>query len=164
MARAGSVSTKRVAALLRAPEGLADSIAVLSMVDEMNVAPIEPAQVTELNAPAEVVERQIGFRYPAVSVYCEKITNSQREKFRTFSGSAKVAIEIRVTHDQLGEVGQDLHLYVEAVTRVLDANRGDWGQGMFYAGGYEVAYNAIKPGGRTYIQTAKIGVTIDINS
>ena len=117
-----------------------------------------------MNVPSDLAEKVIGFRYPAVSIYCDKVTNNQHEKFRTFSGNSRVVIEVRVTHDQLSELGTDLHLYVEAITRVLDGSRGDWGTGLFYAGGYEIAYGAIKAGGRNYIQTAKVTLTIDINT
>ena len=164
MARAGSVSTKRVAELLKAPTGLADSIAALSLVDGVTMAAIGPSQIIEINAAPEAVEKQIGIRYPIVNVYCDKVANTQHEKFRTISGTARVNVEIRVTSDQLWGLSDGLHLYVEAITRVLDASRGEWGMGLFYAGGYEIAYNAVKPGGRNYIQSAKVSMTIDISS
>lgn len=163
MARAGSVSTRRVSELLRAPSGLADSIAALSLVDAVSADPISPDQIIEINAPGDQVEKQIGLRYPIVTVYCEKISNTQKEKFRTFSGTVKVAVELRVTSDQLWDLNDQLHFYVEAITRVLDGHRGDWGFGMFYAGEYEVAYGPAKAGGRNYVQSARVTLPVTMN-
>jgi hypothetical protein len=61
-----------------------------------------------------------------------------------------------VSHDRLEEIGRQTSLYVEAVTNVLDLRRGSWGNGMFYAGGYEVVFGPVKKGGRNYIQTSRI--------
>lgn len=163
MARAGSVSTRRVSDLLRAPSGLAESIAAISLVDAVTVAPIGPEQIIEANAPGDSLEKQIGLRYPVISVYCEKITNNQKEKFRTFSGTAKVVVELRVTSDQLWDLNDQVHFYLEAITRVLDGHRGDWGFGMFYAGEYEIAYSPAKAGGRNYVQSAKVTLPITMN-
>ena len=40
------------------------------------------------NVAAEMAERALGMKYPRVNVYCEKIVNELREKFRTFSGTS----------------------------------------------------------------------------
>ena len=53
-----------------------------------------------------------------------------------------------------------LENYADAITQVLSGNRGDWGNGMFYAGQYQVAFTAVKHGGRNFMQVAK--VTFDI--
>ena len=45
-----------------------------------------------------------------------------------------MAIEVRVSQDRLEGIEEQLQMYVDAVTQVLDQNRGDWGEGMFYAG------------------------------
>ena len=76
--------------------------------------------------------------YPSLNVYCEKIANTLKEKFRSFSGSVQMTIEVRHSQDRLDGLQDALELYVDSVTQVLDAERGDWGSGMFYAGGYEV--------------------------
>jgi hypothetical protein len=56
-----------------------------------------------------------------------------------------------------------LELYTDAATKVLDTNRGDWGDGMFYSGGYEVAFVATKRGGRNFLQVAKITLEIGVS-
>jgi len=111
----------------------------------------------------ELAERTAGVQYPAIYVYCEKLTNEMREKFRTFSGKAKLAVEARVTHDRIEELSRRLEWYADAVTEVLDSHRGDWGGGIFYAGGYEVTFGACKRGGKNFLQTAKVTFDVDVS-
>ena len=77
--------------------------------------------------------------YPTIHVYCGKAVNQLREKFRTFSGEAHMTIELRVSQDRLEGLETMLQVYADAVTRVLEESRGDWGDGVFYGGGYEIA-------------------------
>lgn len=72
--------------------------------------------------------------------------------------------EVRVSQDRLEGVESQLQLYVDALTQVLDQGRGDLGDGVFYAGGYEVSYSPVKHGGRNFLQTAKVTFTVDISS
>jgi len=50
------------------------------------------------------------------------------------------------------------------VTQVLDANRGSWGQGMFFTGGYEVKFDPVQHGGRNFLQVAKVTFEVDLSS
>jgi hypothetical protein len=56
-----------------------------------------------------------------------------------------------------------LDIYVDAVTRILDQNRGDWGGGMFYAGGYEAVFGKMEHGGRNFIQTGKVSFEVAVS-
>jgi hypothetical protein len=96
-------------------------------------------------------------------VYCERIVNQLKEKLRDFSGVAAMVIEVRVTQDDLGDIEGRLQLYVDAVTQVLDQNRGDWGEGMYYAGCYEAALGPVKHGGRNFIQIGKITFEVGVS-
>jgi hypothetical protein len=121
------------------------------------------AQVTAENVAPEIVERSTAMQYPVLNVYCSSVNNLQREKFRTFSGQAALTIETRVSQDRLEGLEQNSQLYVDAVTLVLDQNRGDWGSGVSYNGGYEVHYGPVKHGGRNFLQIAKITFTVDVS-
>ena len=90
----------------------------------------------------------------------DKVINDQVEKFRTFSGRVQVAVEARVTQDRLRGLSDVLAELVDGVADVLSKNRGDWADGMFYGGKYDVAFGAIKHGGKNFLQMAK--VTFDI--
>ena len=120
--------------LLTAPAGLNAQLAELAGSEAELPARIEAAQMTPQNVAMELAERSRQVRYPAVHVYCERLVNNLREKFRTFAGTAQMSVEVRVSQDRLEGLEDGLGTLVEAVTRVLDRNRGDWGEGMFYGG------------------------------
>ena len=163
MAQVANAGTSRLAAILGAPTGLAFSLAAISIRESIELGDIAPHKVLPQNIAPELAERTAGVQYPAFYVYCEKVTNLMREKFRTFSGKARLAVDVRVTHDRLEDLGRLLELYTEAVTDVLDSQRGDWGGGMFYGGGYEVTFGSTKHGGRNFIQAAKITLDVDVS-
>jgi hypothetical protein len=96
-------------------------------------------------------------------VYCEKISNDLREKFRSFSGAVHLAIEVRHSQDQLDGIEDALEQYTDAVTGALTANRGDWGDGMYFAGAYQVSFGAVKKGGRNFTQAAKITFEVGVS-
>ena len=81
-----------------------------------------------------------------------------------FSGTTSMTVEIRVSHDRIEELETRMQLYVDAVTGVLDRNRGEWNRGMFYTGGYEVQFGAVKHGGKHFIQIAKVQFELNISS
>lgn len=163
MAQVESKSTGKILSLLQEPAGLPYFVTSIADREGMRLPAIEPRQVIPQNITPEAVERSAGATYPAIYVYCEKLANSLREKFRTFSGTARMAVEVRVSQDRLEGLERKLSLYVEAVTDVLDARRGDWGQGLFYTGGYEVAFGPTKHGGKNFIQTAKVGFDVQVS-
>jgi hypothetical protein len=46
---------------------------------------------------------------------------------------------------------------------VLNVSSGDWGGGMYYGGGYQIAFAPVKQGGKSFIQTAKITFEIGVS-
>ena len=71
---------------------------------------------------------------------------------------------MRVSQDRIEGLEDQLRLYVDAVTQVLDANRGSWGQGAFYTGGMRSYFDPVKQGGRTFVQVAKVTFEVDLSS
>lgn len=136
---------------LRSPEAAAE-LATLTNPG----GPLYGTQVRPQNVAADLAERSATVRYPVTQVYCEKLTNRMTEKFRTFSGTAEMAIELRHSSDRLEVLQDGLEAAADAVMQILDASRGDWGDGMYYSGGYQVSFGAVKHGGRNFIQTAKV--------
>lgn len=147
--------------MLASGTGLPFTVPELAQAAGVELAPIGPGQIAAENVAFEMAEKTAGVTYPAVYVYCEKVTNKLTEKFRTFSGTAGMAIEIRVSRNHLEKLGRDLHFYAAAATQVLDNQRGDWGNGMFFTGGYEVAFGPVKRGGSNFLQAAKISFEVD---
>src|SRR5258708_4675843 len=156
MANVRTRATTRLFQFLLTPAGLSENLAAVAELNGINLAEIGAKQVYTQNVVQELLERAVDVKYPLVLLYCEKIGNDLREKFRTFSGKAHMAIEVRVSQDRIEGLEKLLEIYVDTVTRILDQNRGDWGHGMFYTGGYEAVFAEMKHGGRNFIQTGKI--------
>jgi len=163
MAWVGSTVTAQVVTLLSAPQGLNACVSTLAEAENVTLPPVGQNQILAQNVAIELAERSTDVQYPAVNVYCEKIVNQLKEKFRNFSGKAMMAIEVRVSQDRLEGIETRLHTYVDAVTQVLDQNRGDWGEGMYYAGCYEAALNPVKHGGQNFIQVGKVTFEVGVS-
>jgi hypothetical protein len=164
MAKVGSVSAKFVAGMLRDPGGLPFSVLEMAQQHHIDGSAFGSLEILARNASVELSERAQSIRYPVIYVYCDRVINKLREKFRTFSGTADLVAEVRVTHDRIEQLEAALHICVDAVTDVLDRNRGQWNQNMFYAGGYEVHFGGIKPGGRNFIQSAKVKFQVNFST
>lgn len=128
----------------------------MAAAEGISLAEIGMSQLISQNVATELIERSATTKYPALFLYCDRVTNLLTEKFRTFSGKVRMVVEVRVSQDRLEGLERQVQLYVDAVTNVLDGHRGDWGEGMFYPGGYEVQFGAIKHGGRNLLQVAKV--------
>ena len=124
---------------------------------------LDGASTVTLNVPAEMAEKSDLVKYPSLNVYCEGIANELHEKFRSFSGKVHMAIEVRYSQDRLEGLQDQLELYLDGAMGVLHACRGDWADGMFYGGEYEVSIGPVKKGGKNFIQTAKITFEIGVS-
>jgi hypothetical protein len=159
----GSTVTAKVIERLMGSTGVNGALAELPESDQALVGLMDLSQIRTQNVAPDLAERVIGVRYPAANVYCEKIVNQLREKFRAFSGQLQMAIEIRQSQDRLEGIQDRLELYVDATMQVLDQNRGDWGDGVFYGGGYQVAFGPVKQGGKNFMQLAKVSFEIGVS-
>jgi hypothetical protein len=145
------MALEKVAARLTSPTGLAAGLAALATIP----ATANPAPAFRLqNVAPDLVERTGGVRYPAVHIYCDKVVNELKEKFRRFSGRVQMVIEVRQSQDRLEGLEEATSSYLDATTATLGDSRGDWGDGMYYTGAYEVSIGAVKQGGRNFIQVA----------
>jgi len=158
----GSATTFKVIQRITGPGGVNSGLAELTQGGN-TASPLDAAQVRSQNVAADIAEQSAAIQYPAVNVYCEKIVNSLQEKFRTFSGNVQMAMELRHSQDRLDGLQDALELYTDALTQVLDGGRGDWGDGMFYCGAYEVSFGPVKKGGKNYIQVAKVTFEIGVS-
>ena len=161
--RIGSAATAKVQQMVTGPSGVNAGLAAITASGAEFAGLVDKSQVRTQNVALEMAERALGVKYPAVNVYCEKVVNDLREKFRTFSGRVQMAIEVRQSQDRLDGMQDHLEVYVDAAMLMLDGSRGDWGDGMYYAGGYEVAYGPVKQGGKNFVQMAKITFEIGVN-
>jgi len=161
MAQVGSVATRKMVEALRAPGGLGSSVASIAQNAGAELPAIPEERIIGQRVAAELAEKSPGVKYPAMYVYCDRIKNSLTEKFRRFSGKARVVIEVRVSQDRMEELERVLQLYVEAITVVVEQRRGDLGDGLFYGGEYVVEFDPVKHGGKNFLQSARVMVEID---
>lgn len=155
--RIASTATSKTVSRLSGTAGVGAALASL--------APTEPpfsGQISAQNIATDLAERTGAVRYPAVQVYCEKVVNGLKEKFRQFSGYAQMAVEVRHSQDRVDGLEGRVQLFVDAVLEALTTQKGDWGDGTSFLGGYEVAFGPVKHGGRNFLQTAKITFELEI--
>ena len=164
MPEIATMTTNKLMAILTGSEGLPAAVAALSLAQNLSLVPVSTAQIIDQNVAPDLAERSTIINYPLVYVYCSKVVNLLREKFRTFSGNAELVVEFRVSQDQLDDMQPNLQAYVDAGTQVLDGNRGDWGDGVFFGGGYELAFAGVKHGGRNFLQIGKISFVVEIST
>lgn len=164
MATTGSVAARKLVEFLSATDtGLGPAVAQLAQESAVMLAPIPPGHIYNENVPFELAEKALAIKYPVVYVYTDRIRNLLTEKFRRFSGKVRTVAEVRVSQDRIEGVEEQLRLYVDAVTQVLDANRGSWGEGAFFTGGYEVMFDPMRHGGRNFLQIAKVSLEVDFS-
>lgn len=157
----GVITSRLVGMLIARGDGVDARVAAIEQGSGMALSPIRA--VIPQNASVDNSERGGHARYPALCVYCEKLSNTLREKFRRFSGKAVVVVEVRHSQDHLDDIESHLQVYVDAVCALLDDSRGDWGDGSFYPGGYDVTFEAAGRGGKNFLQKAKVKFEVEVS-
>ena len=157
----GILTDAVIALLSSVSDGVNARIAAIDLADAVAVSGIR--SIAALNASVEIAEKTGHAQYPALLVYCDKLSNSLREKYRQFSGTAHLVVEVRYSQDLLASLEANTQVCVDAVCGLLDASRGDWGNGAFYSGGYDVTYEPVGRGGKNFIQRAKVGFEIQVS-
>ena len=156
-------AVQKVAALLTTNDAIGNELNILTALALQPVPKLSTLQVYLSAAPGALTDSRQMISYPRVSIYCNKIVNKQQEKFRSLSGEVSVVSEVAITDNLLDDVQNALHFYVEAVTAILRRSIGDWGDGFFFSGEYEVAVQAPAPGGSGFVQSAKITCELGIS-
>ena len=155
-----SMATDKVVSRLSGASGISAGLAALSLPP--TIAP-QPPRIVSQNVAVELAERAGKSHYPLVHVYCEKIVNDLKEKFRRFSGRVQMVVEIRQSQDRLDGIEESTGAYLDAVLNALTGIRGDWGDGMFFTGAYDVSIGAVKQGGKYFLQVAKVNFDIGVS-
>ncbi|MDP9114597.1 MAG: hypothetical protein M3O20_13090 [Acidobacteriota bacterium] len=165
MAQAASIAAAKVVAMLTdASAGLGPAVAEIAANAGVELVGIGAESVIAQNAPVALMEKSSAVKYPVVLVYSDRVQNLLTEKFRSFSGKVRTVAEVRASQDRIAGLEEKVRLYVDAVTQVLDAKRGDWGQGMFFTGGYEVKFDPVQQGGLNVLQVAKVIFEVDLSA
>jgi hypothetical protein len=165
VAQAASIVTSQFVGFLKAPEtGVSQAVGRLAADSGIPLAALPPERVVAQNTSVAIAERSLAVKYPVIHVYSDRVRNLLTEKFRTFSGKVRTVAEVRVSQDRIEGLEDQLRLYVDAVTQVLDGNRGSWAQGVFFTGGYEVNFDPVQHAGKNFLQVAKVSFEVDLSS
>src|SRR5690242_2365917 len=79
----GNRATSKIVQALSAPTGLNTNIAALSQAENVLLSPIPDQHFFTDNVAIDLAEKAGDAKYTAIYVYCDKITNSLKEKFRS---------------------------------------------------------------------------------
>lgn len=121
------------------------------------------ATFVRFSGALDIYEKAESIRYPVAAIYCSGLKNTQREKFRTLSGTASLVLEIRVSGAKAEELETVLNSYVEAACVVLTASRGSWASFGSYSGDYAITFQSIRAGGKHFVKSAKIEFDIHVS-
>jgi len=158
----GALTSIVVSMLTSTTDGVNVRIGAMEQADS-SLQAVGIRTTVALNASVEISEKTGYVKYPALLVYCDKLSNTLKEKFRQFSGKAHVVVEARHSQDDLDGIELNVEVYVDAVCALLDDSRGNWGAGFFYSGGYDVSYEPVVRGGKNFLQRAKVGFDVEVS-
>lgn len=157
------LAAQTLVTLLTGNAAIENEVVELAAAGGISVPVIPSNQVYLSSAPAAMADLQQQLGYPRITVYSAKVSNTQVEKFRTLSGTVSVTSEITATADLVSDVDTYIHFYIEAVTNILRENRGDWGNGLFYSGAYDVTVQPPTTGGSGFLQLAKVNLDVGVS-
>ena len=158
----GTLTASVVSRLRASSDGVNVRIGAIEAADRsLKAAGIR--SILQHNIAVDLSEKSGLAHYPALLVYCDKLANTQREKFRQFSGKVSLVIEVRHSQDKVDGIEINTQVYVDAVCALLDDSRGDWGDGGFYGGGYSVVYEPVGRGGKNFLQRARINFDVEVS-
>lgn len=156
-------AAQKVSDLLTTGNALQQQINSVSNSASVNVPLITPAQVVLSSTVPAMGDKDLQLTYPRICLYAANVKNTQVEKFRSLSGTVSVIAEIWASGDLISQTDQWIHYYVEAMTDILRQNIGDWGDGFFFSGEYDVQLQAPKVGGLGYVELATVTCTLNVS-
>lgn len=162
MARTAAAAIDQFLLLLRdATTGFPAQLQSIASRDGVFLRPISLRSTFQVNAPADLMDQNRDAEYPQLFVFAEQVENQRREKFSVFSGTVRLAAEVRITSDAPERLEADLHRYTEALINVLDAAEGEWAPGIIFSGRYIATYGAVRVGAENFLQSARVTFDVD---
>jgi hypothetical protein len=157
------LAAQKLSEKLMAANALQQQITALAAASSLTVPTITTGQVVLSSASPELGDMNIQLTYPRVCIYSNNLKNTQFEKFRSFSGQVSLVAEIWASDNLATQADAWIHFYVESVGEILQSNIGDWGDGMFYGGAYDVVFQPPKPGGLGFVESAKLTLSLNVS-
>lgn len=157
------LALQKVSQILTSGDAFAQSVRNLGTEFGLRIPALPTNNILLSLASADIADRNVQLTYPRISLSSEGVKNAREEKFRSFSGSVSVAALVLASANLVSDAETWLHYYVEALTTLLQDNLGDWGDGVFYGGLYEVQFQPPKVGGIGFVQPAKVAFELLIS-
>jgi hypothetical protein len=157
------LAAQKVADLLTTNDALLQQITSLSAANNVVLPVIPSAQVILSSVDPNIGDDNVQLTYPRICVYPWTAKNAKIEKFRSFSGTVSVIAEVWASGELVQQIDQWIHFYVDAYSTLLRQNVGDWGDGVFFSGIYEVQFQAPKAGGFGFVESAKVTSTLNLS-
>ncbi len=157
------LAAQKLSNLLTTEQAFEQQLLAIAASCNITLPMITAAQVLLSSASAEIGDNNVQLTYPRVCLYSAGIRNSQTERFRSLSGTIAVSAEIWASGNLVTDTDQWIHFYVEGVTDILRLNIGDWGDGIFFSGIYDVQFQPPKAGGLGFVQSAKVTCNLNVS-
>ncbi len=156
------LAAQKMSDLLTSGSALSQQIAAIGASCNVSVPIITSTQVVLSSASPDIGDKNNQLTYPRVCLYSGGVKNTQIEKFRSLSGTVAITAEVWASGNLVTDTDQWIHFYVEALTNILRQNIGDWKDGMFFSGVYEVQFQPPKAGGMGFMQSAKVTCNLNV--
>jgi hypothetical protein len=157
------LAAQKICDLLTNEDALEQQINAIAIASNLTLPAITSDGVVLNPVSAEMGDKDFQLTYPRVCLYSTAIKNTQIEKFRSLSGTVSVTAEVWASANLLQDATQWIHFYVEAMTNILRQSIGDWGDGMFFSGAYDVQFLQPKVGGFGYVESAKLTCNVNVS-
>ncbi len=152
---------QKLANLLTSGSALQTAVTGLAKQSGVVVPSISNNQVIVTSMSPDMADKNAQLTYPRVCIYALQIRNSQNQKFCSFSGAIALAADIWFSSNLLPATGIGLHYYIQAISSILQANEGDWGDGFYFSGMYDVQLQPAKAGGFGFVESARVTCTLE---
>ena len=156
------LAVQKISDLLTANSALEQEITSIAAMN-VSVPTIQSQQVVLSSAGNDIGDRDAQLTYPRICLYSEGFQNSRFEKFRAFSGQLHATVDIWASGNLVNDTDRWIHFYVEAVSKILRKSAGDWGDGVFFGGAYDVQFQPPKTGGIGFVQMARLRCNLTVN-
>jgi hypothetical protein len=163
MVPVSTLAVQKVIKVLTTATALQQRLSEIAAEAQIQLPAVAATQIVASSAAPDLADNNILLSYPRVCLYTTSIQNKQAEKFRSFSGIVTVIAEVWASSNLLTQSDQWIHFYVEAMTELLRTSIGDWGDGFFFSGKYDVQFQPPKPGGFGFVESSKVTISLNVS-
>jgi len=154
---------QKIVSLLTTNSALQTAANAIAAQTGQVLPPIDNSQILVTSITPDLADKNAQLTYPRVCVHATQVNNTHMEKFRSFSGGIVVATDLWFSGNLITPTETGLHYYLQGIASILQANEGDWGDGFYYSGLYDIQVQPPKAGGFGFVESARITFSFDVN-